>query len=259
MIRNTLIIVATTAVVTLCVTLRGWYDVEAALSDVPAQTIKMVRDVAVQYRKDYGYEWQCSIDGQKVSLTALMLAKIANETAYGTKGIWKQINNRWNLHVPSKRASLPKRDGTSKVWADNAEMVVYNTPQEWLYDLAHRLVQRQCTVTWQTTWNYVKWPKAEKTPKRLKAVNLYYENMKKVALAYENNKKIYLVDNEETKKQAEGISEWPTAKKKECHHVATIKQADFIQVDQEDGKFVKYMQLWSKAWNVEVFNCYGTF
>jgi hypothetical protein len=38
--------------------------------------------------------------------------------------------------------------------------------------------------------------------------------------------------------------------------VATIKQADFIQVDQEEGKFSKSLFLWSKAGNVKLYNCY---
>lgn len=257
MIRNAIIVICTTACITLLVSLRWWDEAEAWLADVPQETIKMVRDVAVQYRTENKRQWQCTIDGKKVSLTAIMLAKIANETSYGQKGVGKEINNRGNLHVPTKKSSLPRWDGVSKVWADNAEMVVYPTPQDGLYDLAHWLVKRNCDITRQSTWNYVKWPKAEKTDKRVKAVNAYYKNLKDVAFAYENNKHLYVVDNTETQAQAANIAE--KKKHKECHYVATIKQADFIQVDQEEGKFSKSLFLWSKAGNVRLYNCYWAF
>lgn len=224
----------------------------ASITKLPEEKVAIVQKVAEQFRKDNNWDWACTLDGKKSSLEGIMLAKIANESSYGTKGVGARTNNRGNIH-----GDLIKKS-TKFIHADHSSRyAVFATPEDGLENLAQWLKNRWCSVTWRSSWNYVKGPNAPKTEKNIKDINAYHANVASVVMAYDNNKELFVVDTPQTRAQGDSLNniKWSWIKDG-CYLVKKIRKADYLQIDK-DGEFVQRIDTQQEnGKTLDLFNCY---
>ncbi len=202
-----------------------WLSLDADSSNIDSVKDK-VSSVVEQYKKDTWFDWNCTIDWQKVSLAWVVMWKIWMESLYGSKGLGRKHNNRWNMKFARSR-TLPKQHAWTRVHWDWWEYYSYDTVEDWLYDVAEWSKRRNkdtCTITYKSVFIYIKW--GNKWIWEDEFVRAYYRNMLSVALAYDRNESIGVIKNKETQRLADWIHWKNTWKTEEKNYYRLAKQAE---------------------------------
>lgn len=227
----------------------AWYKV------LPPEKVAIVEKVAKQFKADKKRNGACTIDWQPVSLEGMILAKIANESSYGTKGVGARTNNWGNIHgdLIWKAKEFITADHSSTY-------AVFYTPEDGVRNVAQWLKNKWCKLSRQSSFNYVKWPRAPKTDSNVKEINAYHWRLKEVAQAYDNNGAIVIADTPESMAEWNALNNIVPKKwqwvKDGCYFVKKIRKADYIQVDQ-DWEMKTRIDLGQKdGETLDVFNCY---
>ena len=232
---------------------------------LPQDKVDMVREVAKQFRDEQNRYWQCYFDNKEVSLTAIMLAKVANESSYGTKWMGAKYNNRGNIHwdLIWKQIGTVCGDSTCKY-------PKYATAEDGLKNLAMWLKNKWCTMTFETSFAYVKWPKAPITKSNIAQIQKYHNRMASVIRAYDENRDLFLVETTETINEGRELNGLApintttttqdkaikTKPNKACYFVRKIRKADYVQID-EGGQMLTQVDIGKENGKyVDVFNCY---
>lgn len=185
-----------------------WVKADKIVQKLDQKTIDLVNKVVSQYKKDNKRDWKCTIDWEKISITAIVFGKLANESAYGTKWAAKKYNNRWNIKYAASKP-LPKQSPKKTLKLDWWQYFIYSKPDDWVYDLVARIHSRwdnKCNISFASTYMYLKWPNAPKTAKNIKDTNIYMQNMYKTAMYFEKYKELYIVTWKEVDKIAKQIN-----------------------------------------------------
>lgn len=234
------------------------FTTEAGYKILPPEKVELVEKVAKQFKSDKNRNGSCTLDGKPASLEWIMLAKIANESSYGLKWVGARTNNWGNIHADLIWTAQ------KFITADNSSTYpVYATPEEGLRNIAQWLKNRWCKLSWQSSWNYVKWPRAPQTAWNKADINAYHWRITEVVNAYDRGGAIVIADT------AQSRAEWDrlishatdtTTKKKwikdGCYFVKKIRKADYLQVDQ-NWEMKSRIDLWQKdGETLDVFNCY---
>lgn len=203
----------------------------------PKEVLSKVRKVADQFERDH-WKVMCTLDWEYVELAWVMLGKVKMETSYWTKWVWSRYNNWGNIHKDLVNKAI------RTTHADNTKHYpVYDNPEDWLYNLAKQLKNSWCKVTWQSSFNYVKWPKAPRSKANVQWINTYFWEVKATVKWYEKNK----WDVPKTTVKWDG---------KLCFLIKKIKKADYIQLD-DGSEFIwkKDTKRWNGSFNI--YNCYN--
>ena len=231
----------------IALTLLTWVSY-AQVTKLPEAKVQVVQEAAKEFRSEQDREWQCYFDSKEVSLTSIMLAKVANESSYGTNWMWARYNNRWNI----KWDLIWKKTWTT-CGDSTCRYPIFETPKDWLKNLAMRLKNSWCKATFNSSFAYVKWPRAPRTESNVSQINRYHSRMKEVVDAYENKKDLYLVKTQETIDESNalhGIKK--DTKQKVCIKVHTVGKYTTLQVDDKNWKYKTSQDI--KWWD-KIFTC----
>lgn len=252
--KKTIIMVIIAVLVWTISSYMNWFTTEAWYKTLPKEKVEIVERVAKQFKEDKKRNGSCTIDWQPVSLEGMILAKIANESSYGEAGVGARTNNWWNIH-----GDLIWK-ATKFITADHSSTyAVFGTPEDGLRNIAQRLKNRWCKLSYQSSWNYVKWPRAEQSAQNKKDVSVYHWRLKEVAQAYDGKGTLVIADTVKSRSEWYSLNRmtntWKWIKDG-CFFVRKIKKADYIQIDQ-DWEMKTRIDLGQKDWEtMDLFNCY---